>query len=177
MTLKTERTVLRQWREADAEKLYEFAKNPNVGPIAGWPVHTSAEDSLRIIREVLSEDETYAVTLRDEDAAIGSIGLQIGQRSSLGIKPDEAELGYWLAEPYWGRGLIPEAAEELLRHAFKELKLHAVWCGYFDGNEKSKRVSEKCGFVYHRTEYGKPWPLLGTVVTQHITVMTAERLK
>ncbi|WP_247644876.1 GNAT family N-acetyltransferase [Bifidobacterium pseudolongum] len=45
-TLQTERLVLRPWRESDAEALYEYAKNPNIGPAAGWPPHKDVEDSL-----------------------------------------------------------------------------------------------------------------------------------
>lgn len=75
MTFTTERLHLRPWKESDAESLYEYAKNPEVGPIAGWPVHTGVENSLEIIRNVLSADETYAVCLKDDDKAIGSIGL------------------------------------------------------------------------------------------------------
>ncbi len=144
-TLETKRLVLRAWRNSDAESLYAHAKDPRVGPIAGWPAHTDVEHSREIIRSVLSVDETYAVTIKGEDRAIGSAGLIIGERSDLGIEPDEAEVGYWLGVPFWGQGLIPEAVEELLRHAFEDLGLSAVWCGYFGENENSKRVSEKCG--------------------------------
>ena len=61
MELTTERLLLRTWKETDAESLYEYAKDPEVGPIAGWPVHTSVENSREIIRGVLSAEETYAV--------------------------------------------------------------------------------------------------------------------
>ena len=61
MELKTDRLLLRPWRESDAESLYEYARNPAVGPAAGWPPHTNIADSRRVIREVLSADETYAV--------------------------------------------------------------------------------------------------------------------
>lgn len=61
MELRTERLILRPWEESDAESLYEYAKDPAVGPIAGWPPHISVENSLEIIRGVLSEKETYAV--------------------------------------------------------------------------------------------------------------------
>ena len=53
MILETERLVLRPWQESDAESLYEYAKNPEVGPIAGWPPHKNVEDSLGIIKNVL----------------------------------------------------------------------------------------------------------------------------
>jgi len=63
MELTTEGLFLRSWKESDAESLYEYAKDPEVGPIAGWPVHTSVENSREIIRKVLSAEETYAVCL------------------------------------------------------------------------------------------------------------------
>lgn len=71
--LETSQLLLRPWKEADAESLYEYAKGPRAGPIAGGPVHTSVENSRGIIREVLSEAENYAVTIRGDDTAIGSI--------------------------------------------------------------------------------------------------------
>ena len=49
MILTTERLVLRRWTESDAESLYEYAKDPDVGPIAGWPPHKSVEESLEVI--------------------------------------------------------------------------------------------------------------------------------
>lgn len=66
MIFETERLILRPWKESDAESLYEYAKNPEVGPIAGWPAHTSVENSLEIIRNVLSADETYAGNIKSK---------------------------------------------------------------------------------------------------------------
>ena len=66
-------------------------------------------------------------------------------------KDDECELGYWSGQPFGGKGLIPEAAKELLRHAFEDLKMNVVWCGYYAGNMQSKRVQEKCGFKPYRS--------------------------
>lgn len=173
MILETERLILRPWEESDAESLYEYAKDPRVGPRAGWPVHTSVADSRRIIRDVLSADETYAVTLKEDGAAIGSIALLMGGRSNLGLGAGEAELGYWLGAPFWGRGIIPEAARELMRHAFEDLRLTALWCGYFDGNGNSARVCEKCGFRFQRTE-SRAWPLIGETKVQHVARVTAQ---
>ncbi len=173
-TLQTERLILRPWRETDAESLYEYARDPRVGPIAGWPVHTGVENSRDIIRNILSAEESYAVTLKStppKGAAIGSIGLMIGAASNLGLPADEAEIGYWIGVPFWGRGYIPEAAREVMRHAFEDLGMTTLWCGYFDGNEKSRRAGEKCGFKPHRTEE-KEWPLIGKTVIQHITRLT-----
>lgn len=126
MVFETDRLILRPWKEADAEECYQYAKDPHVGPNAGWPVHTSVENSRQIIRDVLTVPETYAIVLKETGLPIGSIGLHF--HSELAEKDDEAELGYWLGVPYWGRGLVTEATRELLRHAFEGLKLSRVWC-------------------------------------------------
>lgn len=172
MILETTRLILRPWRETDAGSLYGFAKNPLIGPTAGWPVHTSVENSRQIIREILSADETYAVTIKNDDTAVGSIGLMIGDKSNLDIDSGDVEIGYWIGVPYWGQGYIPEAVHELMRYAFDELDISTIWCGYFDGNEKSKRVNEKCGFKFHHTEKDKEWPLINETKTQHVTCIT-----
>ena len=174
MTITTERLILRPWEEADAESLYEYAKDPAVGPAAGWPPHTSVENSRKIICTVLSKPETYAVCLKASGAPIGSIGLMAGGQSNIGLPENEAELGYWIGRPFWGRGLIPEAARELIRHAFVDLKLDTLWCGYFDGNEKSRRVQEKCGFTYRKTVSDVFFQPIGRTVTEHITRLTRE---
>lgn len=171
MRLETKRMILRPWRESDAESLYEYAKDPAVGPVAGWPVHTSVENSRQIIRDVLSAAETYAVTLKGGDRAIGSVGLLRGAASNLALGHREAEIGYWIGVPYWGQGLIPEAVGELIRHAFEDLSIELLWCGCFDGNEKSKRVQAKCGFAYHHTNQNVPWPLMGDTRTEHVSCL------
>ena len=174
MLLNTERLILRPWNKSDAESLYEYAKDDRVGPIAGWPVHTSVENSCEIIKSVLSAPETYAVCLKDDNRAIGSIGLMIGKQSNLDLTDTEGTIGYWIGVPFWGQGLIPEATREIIRHAFEDLNLKTLWCGYFDGNEKSKRVQEKCGFTYHRTNKDIYWQLTDDIRTEHITRLTRE---
>lgn len=169
MTFKTERLILRPWQESDAEDLYEYAKDPRVGPVAGWPVHTSVENSREIIRNVLSEDETYAVCLIENNRAIGSIGLFRPAQTHTKISETELEIGYWIGVPFWGKGLIPEAVCCLQRYAFESLECEALWCGYYDGNEKSKRCQVKCGFRYHHTESDRPCLLIGDNRTEHFT--------
>ena len=65
MIIETERLILRPWQESDAEDLYTYAKDPEVGPPAGWPPHTSVENSRDIIKTALSRPETYAVCLKN----------------------------------------------------------------------------------------------------------------
>ena len=172
MILQTKRLILRPWSENDAEELYKYASDPEVGPPAGWPSHTSADNSREIIRTVLSDPETYAVCLKENGKPIGSVGLH---RNDLAEKDDEYELGYWIGKPFWGQGLIPEASRELLRYAFEDLEMSRIWCGYYDGNEKSRRVQEKLGFVFHHTTEGLEVKLLNEIRTGHSSLMTKER--
>ena len=172
MILQTKRLILRPWSENDAEELYKYASDPEVGPPAGWPPHTSVENSREIIRIVLSAPETYAVCLKENGKPIGSVGLH---RNDLAERDDEYELGYWIGKPFWGQGLIPEASRELLRYAFEDLGMNRIWCGYYDGNEKSRRVQEKLGFVFNHTTEGLEVKLLNEIRTGHSNLMTKER--
>lgn len=172
--IETERLILRPWQEQDAEDLYTYASDPEVGPPAGWPPHTSVDNSREIIKNVLSKPETYAVCLKD-GTPIGSIGLHLNGSTDMTDRDDECELGYWIGKPYWGQGLIPEASRALMRYAFEELGMRAVWCGYYDGNEKSRKVQTKLGFVYqHKTE-GLEVRLMNEIRTGHCNLMTKER--
>ena len=170
--LETDSLILRPWRETDAADLYKYASDPEVGSPAGWPPHTSIENSREIIRTVLSAPDTFAVCLKEDGEPIGSIGFH---RNDLAEDADEYELGYWIGKPFWGRGLIPEASREMLRYAFEDLGMNRIWCGYYDGNEKSRRVQEKLGFVYQRRTEGISVELLGEIRTGHSNLMTKER--
>lgn len=172
MIFETERLILRPWKETDAEELYKYASNPDVGPIAGWPIHTSVENSREIIKNVLSADGTFAVVLKETGLPVGSVGIMYN--ANIPTQEGECEIGYWIGKPYWGQGLIPEVTNELIRYCFEELNINLIWCGYYDGNEKSKRVQEKCGFAYHHTNYNVPCTLMGDVRTEHITCLPKE---
>jgi len=145
MTIETKRLLLRPWREDDAETLFEYAKDPRIGPMAGWPPHTSVENSLEVLRKILIAEGSFAVTLKGDDKPIGSIGFK---ETTAPGHPGETEIGYWLAVPFWGRGLIPEAVRALLKNAFEEQGRQVVWCGHYEGNDKSRRVIEKSGFRF-----------------------------
>ncbi len=171
MTLETKHLILRPWRETDAEDLYKYASDSEVGPPAGWQPHTSVEYSREIISKVLSANETYAVCFKEDGKPIGSVGLH---RNDLAEMEDEYELGYWLGKPFWGQGIIPEAANGLIRHAFIDLKINRIWCGYYDGNEKSRRVMDKLGFIYYRKTEGIYISQMNEIRTGHSMLLTKE---
>lgn len=147
-SLETERLVLTMFTEDDAVDLYEYAKNPNVGPHAGWSPHKDMEESLRIIRELFIPNQTWAIRKKDEDKVVGSISLEPDR-----YRPDanSKELGYSLAEDCWGQGIMTEAAKEVIRFAFDELGLDQIGICTGEANRRSQRVIEKCGFKYEGT--------------------------
>ncbi len=175
--LVTERLILRKWNESDAGNLYRYAKDPEVGPIAGWPPHQSVEESLDVIRNVFNGAEAYAICLKTDNKAIGAVELKLNGHTDLTDRDDECELGYWLGKPFWGQGIVPEAVREILRHAFEDIGMQKVWCGYYDGNIKSKRVQEKCGFRYQWTTEGLDVPLMHERRTGHVNLLTKEEWK
>lgn len=175
LRFETERLIIRPWEEGDAEELYRHAKDPDVGPIAGWPPHTSVENSREIIREVFSAPETYAVVLKETGKPVGSVGLLFGENGTEPLAEGEAELGYWIGKQYWGNGLIPEASNEIIRHAFEDLGLRRLWCVCDDSNAKSKRVMEKCGFGFDHITKGLTCELTGKIADEYFTTLSNEQ--
>ena len=145
--METDRILLRPWRDSDAEVLYKWASDPDVGPRAGWPPHKSVEDSLDIIRTIFSGEGMWAVVWKETGEAIGSVGYLPASNSNLQIADNECEVGYWIAKPYWGKGICTEALRLVVDHCFREKGFSTLWGDYFPENPASGRVMEKCGFV------------------------------
>ena len=175
--LETKRLLLRPWQAQDAAELYELARDPDVGPRAGWPPHVSPEDSLRVINGVLGAPETYAVVCKESGLPVGSIGLHKPDVRLEDLPEDgrQLELGYWVGKPYWGRGYAPEAARALLERGFTTLGCAAIWCSHYDFNSQSRRVIEKCGFRYQLRK--KISNLLGAAHDTLFYVLTREEWK
>ena len=173
--LETKRLILRRWEENDAERLYEYAKDPDVGPIAGWPAHQSMDESREVIRNVLHGKEAYAIRLKTDGKAIGAIELKLNGHTDMTDRDNECELGYWLGKPFWGKGIMPEAAKEMLRHAFEEIGMMKVWAGYYEGNRKSKRVQEKVGFRYQWKSEDVDVPLMHEKRTGYVSSITKDQ--
>lgn len=162
-TVRADGLVLRPWRENDAGALFALASDPLIGPPAGWPPHTSVEESRQVIREVFSAPGTYCVTLADDtrsdDAADGASdgGTIVG---CAGFKPTEdfyapvvarsgdhaaLDLGYWLGRRYWHHGYATKAARALLDLGFGALGLDAVYATHNTGNTASGAVMARLG--------------------------------
>lgn len=155
--IETERLTLRPWRLSDAEALYEVAKDPRVGSQAGWPPHTSVEESREIIKGVFMHEGIYAVCEKGTNRVIGCVGLVLGETSNFKLPPAEGELAYWMGVPYWGHGYTTEACQALMQWGFETLGLEKIWAGAFLENVASIRVQEKCGMTLDRVNEQSLW--------------------
>ena len=173
----TDRLILRPWYMDDVEDLHKYATDSDIGLSAGWKPHKDMEDSMQVIENIFMKPGVYAVVYKETNEVIGSIGLHAGNKTSRGLGSDEnqAEIGYWLAKPYWGRGLMPEAAKSLIEFGFLELGLNRIWIAYFDGNTKSKRVAEKLGFIYSHFADNVRVEALGETKKEHYMVLNKEK--
>ena len=159
VVLKTDRLILRPWQESDLEDFYAYASVDGVGQMAGWLPHRDMEESRRILSHFIEGKHTFALEYRGK--AIGSLGVEEYREA---LYPELAALqgrsiGYVLSKDYWGRGLMPEAAQAVIRWLFEEVRLDFIFVGHFDWNRQSRRVIEKCGFRYltstsYETRYG-----------------------
>jgi RimJ/RimL family protein N-acetyltransferase len=153
--LETERLRIRAYREADIAELVPLIGAREVAATTGRIPHPySEEDAREFLAQIEVEREVrLAITLRDGGRLIGGIGLRL-------FEPHEqAELGYWLGVPYWGKGYATEAAREMLRYGFQDLKLHRIFATQFANNPASGRILKKLGMRHEgcQREHFRKW--------------------
>ncbi|MCR3906912.1 MAG: GNAT family N-acetyltransferase [Tenericutes bacterium] len=149
-TLITKRLILRDLNMNDLVPFYTYAKKPNIGPIAGWKPHESLEESRKILKMMISENEVWGIELKSTNQLIGTIGIHV--RNFDNAINNVKEVGYVLDDTYWGQGLMVEAVSAVLDYCFINQELDAVLCGHAKNNSQSKRVIEKTNFKYTHTE-------------------------
>ena len=136
---------LREWRRGDEDELVAIADNPNVARFLrdGFPspyTYNDATDWI-FLNETMDPRSYFAIVL-DERIA-GGIGLTPFDAERAGV----AEIGYWIGEPYWGRGIATAAARGLTAFGFERLALRRIEAPIYAPNKASMRVLEKCGYV------------------------------
>ena len=145
MELQLKSCVIRTWSSSDAEAVQRYANNRKIWQNLRdvFPHPYTLDDAHAFLSRVTNEQPsaTFAIALPSE--AIGCIGLQLGRD----VHRKTAELGYWLGEPFWGRGIMSEAVAELTRWAFEAFDLERIFAEPFANNPASMRVLERAGFV------------------------------
>ncbi len=137
---------IRDWQRDDAESVARYANNRkiwiNLRDIFPHPYTiANAEAFLSIVME---DDPKTVFAITNEVEAIGSIGLVLGKD----VHRFTTELGYWLAEPFWGKGIMTEAVKGITEYAFRSFGLKRVYAEPYTTNLASARVLEKAGFKY-----------------------------
>ena len=143
---KTERLILREWRESDLEDFFYYARVPEVGNSAGWPPHKTIDDSKIILDRFMNNKHTFCLEYNGK--AIGSLGIQEYDEEVLKELDNlkAREIGYAMSKDFWGMGLMPEAVNRVIDYLFNDIKLDVIVCSHNEINYRSRRVQEKCGF-------------------------------
>lgn len=138
--------MLRSWHDSDASTISRYANNRKIWQNLrdGFPYPYTLSDAQTFIKTALENDPEALFAIATPQEAIGSIGLTIGAD----VHRFTAEIGYWLAEPYWGQGIMTGAVRVLVEHAFNHLRLVRVSAEPYASNRASVRVLEKAGFQY-----------------------------
>ena len=145
MHLKLESSVIRSWSPGDAVALQRYANNRNI-----WinlrdvfPHPYTMEDAAAFLKYVAQENPETTFAIATASEAIGCVGLRLG----VDVHCNSAEVGYWLREPFWGRGIMSEVVAAFTRYAFEAFDLQRIYAEPFENNRGSIRVLEKAGFV------------------------------
>jgi RimJ/RimL family protein N-acetyltransferase len=137
--------VLREWRRGDEPSLVRHANNRNVwiNLRDTFPFPYTPADAKSWIRLATAHARDYVFAIDVDGFAVGAIGLKPGED----IHRFSAEIGYWLGEEFWNRGIATEAVRAVTNHAFATLGMARVHAEVFHWNTASMRVLEKAGFV------------------------------
>lgn len=149
--LKTERLILRPWRQEDLEDFYEYARVDGVGQMAGWLPHESKEVTQTILDSFITHKKTFALEL--DGKVIGSLGIENYKEEEI-PELDQLQgrsIGYVLSKDYWGQGLMPEAVKAVQKYLFDEVGFDFLIVSHYVWNGQSRRVIQKSGFRHLKT--------------------------
>jgi RimJ/RimL family protein N-acetyltransferase len=146
MKIKFGEYMIRDWKKSDAESIAHYANNPNVAMRLRdrFPSPYTIYDAEGFLAAASRQDPRTAFAIATRDEAIGGIGLDLGSD----VYRFTAELGYWLGESFWGKGIMTEAVTRFTAWAFEQLTLYRIYANVFGTNTASARVLEKAGFEF-----------------------------
>ena len=172
LVIKTDRLVLRAFNDNDLEDLYEYAKTPGLGEMAGWPHHKSIEDSKEVLERFKKNKDILAI--EKDGKVIGSIGLHPVDDDFYKEFEDKKgkEIGFVLSEDFHRQKIMTEAVKAVMKYAFEDLGLDYISAGYFRGNFKSRWFQQKLGFTYYGSHVVKL--SMGSFEPTHQTIFTKE---
>jgi RimJ/RimL family protein N-acetyltransferase len=136
--------IIRDWRMEDAPSIARYANNKKIWIYLrdAFPHPYRLRDAETFIAGVMESTPKTVFAIATQAEAVGSIGLTLGKD----VHRFTAEMGYWLAEPYWGLGIMTRAVQRLTAYAISDLKLHRIFAEPYTTNPGSARVLEKAGY-------------------------------
>src|SRR5262245_1588553 len=172
--IRTARLLLRPLHDGDAEPMFALFANWEVArwlSAPPWPYTRS--DAEAFIHRCMAggPDAEAALAITHDGTLVGSVGVRMRAASHL-QRGDGPNIGYWIGEPYWGRGYMTEALAGIVGHVFATRPDDAIYCGAFTHNVASLRVQEKVGFerdgetMLHSTPRGGDFPHINTMLTR-----------
>ena len=140
----TTKFILRSWNLGDVDSLVRYANNKEIARFMTnqFPHPYLPENGKAFIEMAMKGDPANILAIEIDGNACGGIGLHLQSD----VHEKNAELGYWLAEPYWGRGIITEAIKEMIDYGFKTFEINRIYAIPYGNNLGSQRVLEKSGF-------------------------------
>jgi [ribosomal protein S5]-alanine N-acetyltransferase len=141
--------TLRPWRETDLDSLVQQANNYEIARFMtdGFPHPYTEENGRQFIAFARKDDPVHIFAIDVDGKAAGGIGVHL----QTDVMRKNAELGYWLGQDYWGRGIITRAIPQMVDFAFRTYNITRLYARPFGNNLASQRVLEKCGFTLEAT--------------------------
>jgi RimJ/RimL family protein N-acetyltransferase len=136
---------LRPWELSDLSSLVKYANNPKIAGnmTDAFPSPYTEENGRAFISMAQKGESAYLMAIEVEGEAVGGIGIHLQSD----IIRKNAELGYWLAEPFWGNGITSQAVQKIVEYAFNTFDINRIYARPFGTNKASQRVLEKSGFT------------------------------
>lgn len=159
--METSRLILRELQRTDEADLFEYAKLPNVGPLAGWKPHEKLSETTDFINYAIRKKEysqpgVYSIIYKEDMKMIGTIEIH-------SYKEQKGAIGFVLHPDYWNKGIITEASKAVIIYGMEILELKRLEYCHFPHNLGSKRVCEKLGFTFEGVLRNKYLMFDGTV--------------
>ncbi len=149
LELETPRLMLRPYTERDVDDIWPYVSDPEFPKAMSWAAHTDRSETVAWVEQVqksIADNTGVAWAIVHDGKVAGTISLEGIRWEMRAWRVDRGEIGYWLAPPLWNKGLMTEAAHQVLLFAFDTVGLHKVTIGCLETNVGSRRVIEKVGF-------------------------------
>ena len=145
MRIIGEKIIIRDVKYDDVDDFFEYCGNEEVGKNAGWKPIKSKEIATRVIAGYVLGNETYAIALKDSNKFIGTFCIY---NTCLRKYQKVRQIGFSLSNYYWNQGIMTEACKIVIDYLFNKTDCEVIEVGHHAGNYASKRVIEKCGFLF-----------------------------